>query len=458
MDLEIEPGIQKDAINIQELTWEDVRASIKKLNKELFAVVEALSPSKKFSFIKARYPYGATIVNNGVLHLPLKSGKSIPIHCNTINSSIKNKLNYSPIPLTLLLNKSSEVFVKNYERIIPLKLIQPGKLFGLFEVVNILSHIKPEPIWWVTSGASSVFMLPKITDKLGYQRLKKELSIPLNAPHFLSDHYEVFTQISNHPTYINEWYSDILFFCGEWFNKAIEDTKWIKFYNYLYKEANYQSYFARDEIAFNLTSQCLSVAIGSRNLRPRPYILDTVRHLIAIAIGSLPGFRPADNSQIALPSKLIQNAFVNFYGLKNYLPTIMQPYNLMLDKSLNPTYYSLAYPSLLEGTPPHKLHPDVIADLREVKLLIDTLYTAIEIGKVVIPKAHSLLHRLQFEYFHSGKDMYNEVQSTKNMLTGDSALIADQETYPNLGFCFTAPFLSGCIKLSQQACDKITTS
>lgn len=449
MDLIIDPNnVDEAAFNIQELTWEQVRKDIKKANPKLFEIIEQLDPSKKLTLVKARYPYGENIVDRAVLQLPHKSGKSVPIHEAAINDSLKKKLLYSPIPLSLPINKACEVFVKTGERAIPLKMISPNWFFGLFEITALLCGVALNPIWSVSSGAHSVLMLPKIADKIGYGRIKKELNLPLNPPRTLMDHFELFKLISNHPSYINDWYCDILFFTDEWFTKHSTDLKWANFYNYLFKETTIQTRYNRDDTAFNLTWQNLAYAISSRNLRPRPYILDTLKHLIAIGAGMQPAFCPTDSNELALPSKLLQDVYTGHYGLKNYLPTIFHLYMLMAGQEARPVYYSLSHPVLREGTPYTKTSPDVISDERELKLLFDTLISAVANGKVDLPKAYNLLHGRQYEFYHNGTDIFNEIKPAKDMPLSDPTLIKDKKRFPDREFATSAPFLSGCVRIS----------
>lgn len=450
MDLTITPHTDSKDFNIQELTWDVVRNDIKKVNPTLYEIIESLSPNNKLTLIKARYPYGASIINVGKLHLPHKSGQSISIDDASVNQMLKKKLIYSPIPLGLLLNRANEVFIEVDDRIIPLRFLSAGKFFGLFEVTDFLSGISTQPIWCVSSGSRSIFMLPKIADKTGYNRFKKELNIPVNPPRSLVEHWKIFSQISNHDAYINNWFSDIIFFTGAWFSKPHSDPRWSVFYNYIFRESNFQTRHSRHDASFNLALQSCIYAIGSRNLRPRPYIVDTLKHLIAIAAGASPAFRPTDNSEIAAPTKLIQKVYVELYGMKTYLPTLMYAHHLMVEEKMHPVYYSLAYPSFQEGIPFFKQNTDIISDEREIKLLFDTIYTAHKNGKTDLSKTLNLLEKVQYDFFHSGVDMYKEIKETKNMPLGDPALIADKKFFPDKIFCSTAPFLSGCIRLSSK--------
>jgi len=437
------------SFNIQEMNWEQAREGVKQVSPHLFNVIESLDPNNTLTIIKARYPYGAKIYDEGKLHLPHISGKTIPTDSAEFDDNFKEKLLYSKIPLSLPLNKACEVFIKIEDRAIPLRIISPGGLFGLFEVTAMLSELPINPAWSISSGARSIFMLPKISNTLGYNRLRKKLNMPLNVPRGLEDHWSIFTLLANHPSYADHWYTDVLFFTADWFKRSLFDQQWAPFYNYLFREKNIQSYYNRDDVAFNPIWQNFIYAIGRRNLRPRPYILDTAKQLVAIASGMAPGFCPADSSEVLAPTKILQDLYVESYGLKNYLPTIMHAHILMKGQKMCPVYYSLAYPILQEGLPVFKSHPDVISDEREIKLLLMTLEAAAELGKFKLLDAN-FLHQRKFEFFHNVSDIFNEIIPSQKIPEGDPSLEKDKERFPDREFCATSPFLSGCIQISPE--------
>src|SRR3990167_2540566 len=101
MELKFTPNAKTSDFNIQELTWSQVRTDVKQADDVLFDIIEQLNPDKTMAFVKARYPYGALIIDAATLHLPHKSGKSIPIHEAEISDTLKKKLLYSSIPLSL---------------------------------------------------------------------------------------------------------------------------------------------------------------------------------------------------------------------------------------------------------------------------------------------------------------------------------------------------------------------
>ncbi len=324
-------------------------------------------------------------------------------------------------------------------------MISPGWLFGLFEVCAFLSDFPMRSVWSVSSGARSLFMLPKIADKIGYKRIKKELGLSLETPRQLSDHWALFKLITNHSSYINDWYVDVLFFTDAWFSRPSSDSSWAVFYNYFFRKINLQFHYNRDDLAFNLTWKNLVYTIGERHLKPRPYILDTVKHLVAIGTGMAPAFCPADSSESLAPIALLQTIYTEVYDLKKYLPTIMHAHFLMKGQTIRPVYYSLSYPLLQESF--SKNYPDIIADQREIKMLLETLATTLQNNRNYLPNDYNILSGKKYEFFHNNTDFLNEMLSPEKILLLDSSFEKEKTRFPDRVFCATSPFFSGCVRI-----------
>ena len=78
---------------LQELDWKDVRQSVEQVNPALAKIVNNISPNNRYKLIKATYSFGDLIIKEGQLCLPIDDKK------------LYAQLNYSSIPLSLLLKK-----------------------------------------------------------------------------------------------------------------------------------------------------------------------------------------------------------------------------------------------------------------------------------------------------------------------------------------------------------------
>ena len=199
--------------NLEEVKWLEVRDEVYRCNPELAEKCDYINKQGEYSLFKIHYPYGSSIINKGEFCLPTKDGKIISIKDERVPEYLKKKLTYSHIPLSLIINNSSEVFVKIQSRVVSLNFLIPGGLFGLFELMNLLTQTSSldMPIWNVSAGARSTFMIPSIYDTMGHTRIKKKLGADINTPSSLLDHWQTFVDINKYSCNTG-WYNTILVF------------------------------------------------------------------------------------------------------------------------------------------------------------------------------------------------------------------------------------------------------
>lgn len=437
-----------EKINVlNELTWSEIREEVVAVNAELALIIDKISPDKHFKLIKASYSYGDYILKEGVACLPNEKGQVLPYTESCFNEKLKEALSYSSIPLFLTLKKSSEVFIDTGFRIIPLNLFNPGSLLGLFETMNMMWNQVSEPKWSVSAGARSAFILPKITEATGLKRLRNEYGLTSDMQlKFLSDHWSVFKKIANHSSFTQPWKSEAVFFTRSWFEKYKNDGAWIDFQRYLFRKAWQQATFAIGKLELSLCWGSYISAITSRNLKPNTYLTDQLKHIISIAAGMWPGFRPDDETQLVLPSREIQYAFAEVYMLKQYFPSLMHISYLLDEKNTSlPVYYSLYYPIIAEGTPYNTNSSTIMLDIKSIKLLLET---AVERSQDNSSKFNQIIKNTSFDYFHVEHDKFNEIQKSAVIPDFDNAFLNKKERVGrNEDFCSTSPFWRGCVRI-----------
>lgn len=426
-------------LNVQEVLWYDVRDEVNKINSSLANICDMITPDRKFPLYRIKYSYGAKIVDNGCFNLPLLNGQIVHLNDARVPDNLKEQLSYCHIPLSLILSNDVEVFIDTKNRTIPLNFFKAGELFGVFESVATLVGTTLQPRWSVTAGARSVFMLPKISDKVGHGRLKKELGISCEAPNNLREQWHVFTQIANSGNMQDNWYNEILVFGKTWFDSECKDFNWFKFQQYLFKINWIQSKLLMDTAEFGMIWEDFSETIAKHGFKPRMYIIDTIKYLTTVVAGSGVAFIPSTNESSA-PISLIQQVYIEVYGLKNYIPTIMQSAKLNHSVKL---YYSLAYPTTLESSPITRSVPSIIDDQRQVRLLLNLLMQRVGDSNKYVK------NNIKYAFFHSDFDKYGEIADSGLLpLHDDRFNFSLFETQNNI-FCNTATFFRGCITLTQ---------
>lgn len=430
----------------ESFTWPEIRSLVHEVNPELAQIVDSIGPDDSYKLYRADYPFGATIANLGQLHIPNGLGRVVRLSDNTIDKAIRADLNYNPVPVALNLHHNAEVYVIHDSRFVPLKVFTPGEIFGVWELLDPPTFKLQAQNWSFSAGARSLFMVPKITESTSHAKLRQKYSLRPFTPKGLLDHQQIFSTIANHPNFSESWQNSILFFGRNWVSHLSDppESPWYKLNYFWLRQAWLQSLNWRNQLSFELIWQSLAQQVEQRNLKPRRYIIDTVKHLITVGTGTAPAFAPAIDNQSA-PVQGLQSVYVNDYHLKNYLPTIMEPRHLNTNKPGDQVYYSLQSPTLLTYSSHHINTRSILQDLRDLKFLIDILMEKLESDKAPIL---ALVKNLNFEFFHSEVDTYGEILSSNDMVDGDPQLSYTQDDYPDRRFAETGPFVRGCIRLS----------
>jgi hypothetical protein len=426
--------------NYQLLYWEDVRKEVRQVNPELAELIDQINPDKRYPLVKIRYRFGDLIVDRGITYLPNSKGTLLPVNHPDQEKILYEHLSYSCIPMFMSLKNGNEVFINSLSRTVPLNLFYPGSLLGLFESLDFMFGNTQPAVWCVSAGARNLFTLPKINEASGFNRLKATFNLDAaTKPRYLSDHWNVFRAIAQHKNFNASWNNDVLFFTKNWLSNDHKSSDWFAFKNYLFKSAWHQAQLA---IELGVTWEHFAEAISIRNLKPTPYVFNHVKHILLIAIGRRPGFRPADESNKFGPIQSLQKAIAEVYLLKKHMPTIMHSSSLENDKNI-PLYYSLSYPSLLEGPSQNNAATTIMSDIREIKHLIDSITPVInDLNK--IKRKHS-----QFDYFHVESDKYDEIKQSKIIPMLDKTVISNNKNLNGREFCSSSQFWRGCVKISE---------
>lgn len=421
---------------VTELSWKEARPMlVKQADPEMITIIDEINPSSDMSFILARYTFG-DILKDGTLYIPTKDGNVYPIEHHKIEKKLRDKLNYRFVPMGLILNKSVEVYFESEDRIMPSKLYSSGDIFGLWQLLDPEPEAHIKKLWNLSSGARSIFMLPMISDATLHAKLKRDLKIHSYAPKKLSMHRDVFSDIAKNMTEEKRsvWTCDVLYFTKKWFDLDLNNFSELKQYKYWLLEAWRQSLNCRNQMNYSIVREAFSKKVSKRNIKPKPYILNTINHLMSIKDGIFPGFVPAQEDEIGGPIGLIQKAYIEHYGLKNYFPTILHPSHLSLNASKAPVYYSLTFPTLLDFSPASGGSSYLMNDMRELKLLMKMLEEFIGYENV------------EYDFFHSEHDRFNEIESSHIIAKEDDRFLDNKSCV----FAYNGPFLRGCIRIKEK--------
>lgn len=426
---------------ITELMWDDARKYLLPLNPELTTIIDKLSPNKNHTIFKVSYCYGDNLLqNNAEFFLPSKSGL-VAITDASVSTHIKKKLgyNFQSNPIGIVLKNSFELFISLKERVIPFGLIRPGRVFGLWRLFDEGITFAPRNFpWGLTAGARSLFMLAKISEQKRHQRLKHTFNLSPDKPQDLKDHHAIFSSIANHKMHGEPWMADILFFSNDWFEHR-NDSAWLEFNYYLLNKTWQGSSYWRNQFIWNIV---FSLIQNKKLIKPSPYIIDIVKHLLGLASGVIPGFQSAPNDNFA-PISRIKTAYDEIYKM-SYPSVIMQPTYFSMFERGQPVYYSLQYPTSFETHLKANAKTTALTDLYETMSLLEKYIDEIHKNwpdldsKVPFFKLATLV---KFEAFHPHQNGNRYIKSSEHLTREEQNF---HELPKNVGF------FNGCIQISNK--------
>lgn len=254
---------------LKKVTWDEISPTIQFTNPGLKEIIDTISPSKDYALYVGEYPYGALILDKGAFKVINKNDELVPLADRSIEPTVQRDLNYTgTIPVGMVLENSIETFFMLPDRTIPSSFYTQGGMVSLWSALEGDSSYQIGALWSITSGARTICMLPKITDKYCYEELKRKYNLKEQVPQSWVDHWKIFERIANHREFSQPWQSKILFFSKKWFEHK-NDKKWNGFYHYLLNMAWNDSTVKRNQFIFDFI---FSLVQKNRALKPNPYL------------------------------------------------------------------------------------------------------------------------------------------------------------------------------------------
>lgn len=428
-------------------TWKSLAKEISQIRPEFAQIINEISPSDDYSLYVGEYTYGSLLLDKGVFQVINDRNELVPLSDDSIDSNIREDLSYTgTIPLSMVAEKSIETFFTFDNRTIPSSFYTQGEMVSLWRVLEGDCSYQEGPLWSISSGARSICILPKVTDKVGINNLKKIFHSKTKDLSTLQGHWKLFTHLANHEKFSQPWKSRVIYFSRKWFEHR-NDKEWLGFFQFILNQAWQDSTYKRNQFIFDFA---FSLMQKNRNLKPNPYLADTVKYLIGVgSTGGMPGLAPAIDDQAA-PITGLQRAYLENYCLKKYVPTIMHTYHFSLDES-RPVYYSLKTPITTMFSPRSAMLSSKMKDLRELKYILENFLSETLKGKLMIEKTplYSLAKNINYEFYHCDPDHYNEISPVSGMPKSDKNLMSCLVKSSNKNFPEFSPFFRGCVQVAK---------
>lgn len=423
------------------LNWQNIRKDIARVNEPLSLLMDELALDDSFRFYKIRYKYGSRILQQGKVYLPTRNGELTPL--SECAPQIIEDLNYNDLgnPIGVVLHNNFEMFVSLEDRVIPFTAFGPGTVIGLSTTLDKLtmpSNYASFFMWEFTAGTRSTFLLPKVSDRLGFERLKRKYALITPQSDELQKHWFLFRELAQKLN--SPWYGELIFFPKKILD-CLNDPVGIRLRNYFLESNRKVFEFWRNMFSWQVTFSRIEKL---RNLKNSAHILDTIKHLFAISTGAFVAFRPANDDK-SLPAKLIQEVYLNDYGLVDYIPTIMEP---ALFTHQEPVYYSLPYPTSVEYSPKAASGSSNIGDLEELLMVLSKFLKEIKSRDFHIDGTllAQVPDQIRFDFYHTNPGSYANVQPIESLVAEDPRFKASA-TASNQEVSKSSSFFKGCIRI-----------
>lgn len=433
------------------ISWQDVKERVKAVRPELYEVMNDLvADSPELKLYYARYPYGSMIVDdNAVFNLPYHH-KLTPISNHEISNDIRKDLNYhwEGLPLSLILNGSADLFMQGMNKEIQTYAVYgPKTLLALRRVLDPHHSYHAKSIWRMSAGARTPIMIPSISNRTQFDKLRRQFNLKCNKPETQNDHWQIFTELANHSDFPNPWFTELLLFPKQWFEEK-KSVAWKLFHRELLSIAWNVSGYTRnsrmiEKIWTNFTHTL-------RNKRATPYVLALLKHIIEVSLGEAPAYFVSNDNHLSGPFTDIVNVFVNDYKLKKYAPIIMttnHTNNLRHDNA----YISLKHLThpWTENSPFENL--SLISHLRETKYLLQQFLEYVDSDMLQVKDTPFIkLNNIDYTFYHYSDDPFQDLKLSAEAFSNDNSVQKIIKQY-NLSEIPRSPknnFLSSLVKLT----------
>lgn len=449
MDLACKKGLIK-------VSWSDIRSRIANIEPIFTKIVDELSPDKSFSLYLAYYPYGAIIADQWKMNIPKNDKDICTLSDPDIPKDIIRDLGYGKDSwaMGMVLDKNIEVFIdfKEENSSIPWLIYKPGTFFPYAKTLSRKSNrtYAPNNILTIVSGSRSAFMLPNIGCLTNHINLQKDYHVQSPPPKILYEHWHIFKEIINSNAMNSNWHSCLLYFSEKWVDHLHNDSSWINLKMYLHELAWHHFEYRRNHIYYDIAFSRIQ---KKRNLKPNPYLIDTVSHLFTTALGAAPGYAPACDND-SLPLELLQQAFIESYGMKKYYPTIMQPTYFNFESDKLPVYYSLQNPSTFVFSPKSRKLSSTLFEMHELEHIMKIFQEELSKDTAICSDTviSEVAKKIEFNYYHNESDRHRIIRLSSEIATYDKRFYLVNKKYKirEANFAEDAKFLRGCISIKMK--------
>jgi hypothetical protein len=447
--------VQKDpkANNFELITWQDIKDQIKNLFPDIYEALAKYAPNIKYPFIKLQYSYGDPVVEFGKLKFKYQ-GQFITYKDPELPQEYAKLLEFPNdlIPTMAVIKGSLECFIDLPSHLIPLRILKAGAMFGLYNL--FYTEKKTHTVnfaYSYTAGSRSLLVLPKISHEQYNERLSKNFTIDKKylCPKHFPEQWALFKELAQAPEFKDPWHAEVLVFTRPLFDLMMHD-KDIQLT--LAKKLLHFSQFSQNQVMYDLIWSIFTDKL-SAGIKNTPFVVETVKHIIKLAMGEVPGFVPAQSNDQS-PIGGLRDIFLNIYRIRYYLPIFME---LDYYQHTDPVYYSLQRHTFLYHIPERSNANRTVDELMEIRNLVYSFKQQVLENKFPISLENTVLYstlqEVEFEFFHpqgNGTEIITDVTPAIEEDPRFIKLFENLNIDKELIFPKHSLFFNGCIRIRPQ--------
>jgi len=437
-------------------TWAKVRDRVHTVAPMFAALVDEVDPGNDMPLFLAYYSYGRNKGDTYSPILPTMDNGEYRLLKETAPKDVFKHLGYgsNSAPLTMILEKSFEMYtdINTYQITSPKTVYHPGDFFPINNTF-FATHSRRYAANGILSsraGARSVFLLPQIGSHYHYARLQKEFNLQSSPVTSLHEHFTLFKELTDHPLAKCDWKLCVMMFSEKFLAAILKKRSWLPIKNYIMQYAWNRTDYDRNQFYYDVIFATLQ---QKRNLRPNPFVFDTMRHVVKIALGVMPGFVPLITNDL-LPLDTLQKIFIDSYGLSKYIPTIMGPHHYLFEKDKYPVYFSLQYSASDIFSPTSRTSSSTVFEIRELAHLFNVLQQELSLEDSLCADTvvKDLMRSLEFLYYHNRPDQHHVMRLSKELEDIDTRFHKLPKLYQKSAATFAsdAKFFRGCVAVRRR--------
>lgn len=435
--------------DIEVVKWSQVSAQFQQLFPDVYDECDRVFKKHAAEFYLAHYPFGTHPVEAGRLKVPYLD-KLHDVNSADLPEELQTELTYPhrTTPICAIMQGTIEAYIGLPHHLIPLWVLKAGQFFGLNGLFqeDRNSHIVFRAYNW-SSGSRSALILAKISHEQYNERLAKHYTIDKKylCPKTFVGQWNLFRELAQSPEFKNPWESTLLIVPRKTYNLLAEDS----LARHVLLDRLYQkNVFAQNQVVYDLIWSIFFEKL-STGIKNAASILETVKHVIKIAMSEALGYHPVVNDEQG-PFREFTNIFLNVYRIRYYLPAFVE---LGHFNRHDPIYYSLQKHNFFCNIPEKGGTNRTIDELIAIKRLLLSFKQHVLEGKFPFSLEDTVLFKtlqeVEFDFYHphGTAELNTNIES---IIAEDSRLmqmLQNMEYDKSLDFPIHSLFFNGCIRI-----------